>query len=100
MSAIILKDWIGGFSGWQIVTGRGPFSLEENRTLIRRFSAAVLVTKDSGEAGGFSAKEQAARLESCQLIVVGRPSPEAGLTFDNTAALVSAALGTLSNQII
>lgn len=56
-----------------IVTGRGPFSIEENRRLIRECSIGVLVTKDSGTAGGTPEKIEAARLENCVAIAVVRP---------------------------
>jgi precorrin-6A/cobalt-precorrin-6A reductase len=59
----------------RIVTGRGPFGVEENRALIRQQGIGVVVTKDSGNAGGFPAKQEAARLESCLFVVVGR-APE------------------------
>jgi precorrin-6A/cobalt-precorrin-6A reductase len=56
-----------------IVTGRGPFSVEQNRRLLRQFEIGVLVTKDSGDRGGVREKLEAARLEGCQVIVVDRP---------------------------
>lgn len=36
----------------QIVVGRGPYSVETNRQQIRHLGIGVLVTKDSGLAGG------------------------------------------------
>ena len=74
----------------RIVTGRGPFSVDENRRLIRQFGVRVLVTKDSGEAGGVCEKLEAARLEKCCVIVVGRPSLSSQHAFDNREALVQA----------
>jgi precorrin-6A/cobalt-precorrin-6A reductase len=58
----------------QILAGRGPFSIEENRRQIRTFCIGVLVAKDSGRAGGTPEKLAAARAESCQLIVIRRPA--------------------------
>lgn len=58
----------------EILAGRGPYCLEENRALIRRHGARALVTKDSGEAGGVEAKLKAARLENCHIVIVSRPS--------------------------
>ncbi|TVS18739.1 MAG: precorrin-6A reductase [Planctomycetaceae bacterium] len=57
----------------RIVVGRGPFSVETNRQHIRQFDIGVLVTKDSGIAGGTEEKLQAAQAEGCQVIVVTRP---------------------------
>ncbi len=56
-----------------IVTGRGPFTVEQNRTLLRQFDIGVLVTKDSGDRGGVREKLEAARLEGCEVVVVERP---------------------------
>jgi precorrin-6A/cobalt-precorrin-6A reductase len=62
-----------GIEPAQILAGRGPFSVEENRRQIRAFGIGVVVAKDSGRAGGTPEKLEAARLESCQVIVVCRP---------------------------
>ncbi len=58
------------------ILGRGPFTLEENRSLIRRFGIGVLVTKESGPGGGVMEKLEAARLEGCRVVVVRRPEGE------------------------
>jgi precorrin-6A/cobalt-precorrin-6A reductase len=79
----------------RIVTARGPFGVEENRALIRQFDAGVLVTKDSGAAGGFPAKRDAARLEACRLVVVGRKPQRSEKVFGDTNALVRAVLDTI-----
>lgn len=62
----------------RIVLGRGPFGTEETRALIRRFGIGVLVTKDSGEAGGVREKLAAARMEGCLVVAVARPAPIVG----------------------
>ncbi len=72
----------------RIITGRGPFSVDENRRLIRQFDIGVLVTKDSGEAGGVPAKLEAARAEQCLLVVVGRPPQLSANAFDDMRSLV------------
>jgi bifunctional phosphoserine phosphatase/homoserine phosphotransferase/precorrin-6x reductase len=71
----------------RVITGRGPFSVDENRQLIRDFNAGVLVTKDSGDAGGVREKLEAARLENCEVIVVSRPAAT-GSGFDSITELV------------
>ncbi len=80
----------------RIIAGRGPFSVEENRALIRKFEIGVLVTKDSGLAGGVGAKLEAARKEGCQVVVVRRPEQSSDSAFEKMEDLVhavSAALG-------
>lgn len=83
----------------RIVTGRGPFSVEENSALIRRFNVGVVVTKDSGIPGGFPAKREAARLENCLLVVVGRPEQQPERIFSDQTALVQAVLDFLATDV-
>jgi len=77
-----------GISADCVLTGRGPFSVEENRSVIRKYNIGVLVTKDSGEAGGVPEKIEAARLENCAVIVVGRPEGNQTCGFENVPELV------------
>jgi precorrin-6A/cobalt-precorrin-6A reductase len=82
---------LAGIPEDRIITGRGPFSLEENLAVIRRFGIGVIVTKDSGRVGGVEAKIDAARLTHCKVIVIRRPEmPTTGPVFDNPAALIAA----------
>ncbi len=73
-----------------IVKGRGPFSVEANREVIREFGIGTLVTKDSGIEGGFPAKIEAAQLEKCRVIVVQRPEEISRQTFSTIPELVAA----------
>ena len=65
-----------GLGPGEVIAGRGPFSVAENRRHIRACQAGVVVTKDSGAAGGTAEKLQAARAEGCDVIVVVRPALE------------------------
>jgi precorrin-6A/cobalt-precorrin-6A reductase len=56
-----------------ILAARGPFSIEENRSAIRRTGAGVLVMKDGGFEGGVPSRMEAARLEGCRVVLVRRP---------------------------
>jgi precorrin-6A/cobalt-precorrin-6A reductase len=77
----------------RIIMGRGPFSLEENLTAIRRFDIGVIVTKESGRAGGIEAKFAAAHQANCRLIVLRRPETSSNYpAFDRPAALIAALL--------
>jgi len=73
-----------------VVAGRGPFSVEENLLVMRRFSIGVIVTKDSGIAGGVLEKIEAARKHGCRVVVVQRPEEVAGLIFSDVEELVAA----------
>jgi precorrin-6x reductase len=75
----------------RIIAGRGPFSVQENLAAIRRFDIGVIVTKESGRAGGFDAKLAAAQQANCRLIVLRRPdTPTADPAFDHPTALIAA----------
>ena len=65
---------VAGLSDKNIILARGPFSVAENRAVIRRFNIGVLVTKDGGAAGGVPEKLEAAQTEGCEVIVVQRPA--------------------------
>ena len=59
---------------------QGPFSEIMNRAMLSQIKAKYLVTKDSGEAGGYREKLDAARKEGVTVIVIGRASEEEGYT--------------------
>jgi precorrin-6A/cobalt-precorrin-6A reductase len=62
-----------GIPDEHIITGRGPFTVTQNREIIRKFAIGVIVTKESGTVGGFAEKIEAAHLEHCAAVVVRRP---------------------------
>jgi precorrin-6A/cobalt-precorrin-6A reductase len=84
-----------GLAPEAVVTGKGPFSEEQNRALIRKFGIGVLVTKDSGKAGGVPEKLEAARQEGCRVVVVRRPE-QTGEYFEQMGPLVKKLLEVLA----
>ena len=62
-----------GFSKGNLICMQGPFSFEMNTATIEMHNIAVLVTKDSGDAGGFPEKLSAAKACSVKLVVIRRP---------------------------
>jgi len=84
---------LAGISEDRIVAGRGPFSVEENRRQIRAHGIGVLVTKDSGAAGGTREKLEAARIEACRVVVLRRPRIGGAAAFTQREALLAALLG-------
>lgn len=78
-----------------VLTGRGPFSVEENRRQIHAHGIGVLVTKDSGHAGGTLEKLEAARREGCTVVVVQRPEIAGLNVFSDVGALVEAIAGLI-----
>ncbi len=65
-----------GYDRSHIITGKGPFSEAENIDTIERTESRILVTKDSGRAGGLAEKLSAAKKCGCNVIVVRRPKEE------------------------
>jgi precorrin-6A/cobalt-precorrin-6A reductase len=78
---------------YEVVLGRGPFSLAQERHLLRRHAIDVLVCKASGGAAT-EAKLIAARELSLPVIMVRRPAAEPGPTVET----VEAALDWLAGQ--
>jgi len=81
-----------GIPADRVIAARGPFSTAENLAAIDRFGGiGVVVTKESGEAGGLAAKLAAARAADCLVVIIRRPAlPAAGPSFSEPAALVAA----------
>ena len=63
-----------GFAEDHIISAMGPFSEEENLRLMRQLKITLLVTKESGRAGGFPEKLSAARRLGVRVLVIRRPS--------------------------
>lgn len=77
-----------GFTGKHLICMQGPFLKETNIAMIRQTEAKWMVTKESGKAGGFPEKCQAAREAGCGLIVIGRPMEEDGISLVQTIDLL------------
>lgn len=70
--------------GWELLLDRGPFSLEQERSLLRDHQVGVLVTKDSG--GATAAKLDAAAAESVPVVIVARPADPTGVPVVHSVA--------------
>jgi precorrin-6x reductase/cob(I)alamin adenosyltransferase len=62
-----------GLEPRDVIAMQGPASAELDTALLRHLGAAVLVTKDSGAAGGLDEKLRAAELAGAAAVVVDRP---------------------------
>ena len=82
-----------GIPADHICAMQGPFTKEFNETLWRSWQVDCVVSKDSGEAGGFLAKASAARSLRIPLIVIKRPE----MRYPNCFAEQSALLNWLEN---
>lgn len=84
-----------GLDREHIITGKGPFSREENIMHIRQSGAGVLVTKESGNAGGYLDKINAAEECGIRTITIKRPR-ETGLCADEVKRIIISRRGERS----
>lgn len=77
-----------GLSRERVIQARGPFSTAQNIEHINWSGAKILVTKDSGEAGGVPAKIESARRLGIRLIMVKRPPRPGNMKFGNIEELI------------
>lgn len=73
-----------GLKPSHILAMQGPFSKEMNVSMLKSVGASYMVTKQSGSAGGFDEKIEAAREAGAKLIVIGRPPQKQGLSYGDT----------------
>ncbi len=71
-----------GYKPANIVCMQGPFSKELNIATLKKFNSKFMVTKDSGEVGGFLEKVVAAQEAGAKLIVIGRTTEEQGESYE------------------
>lgn len=69
----------------RILAAQGPFDEEMNYAMLRFTRAEWMVTKDTGDAGGYAAKLRAAARAGVKTVVIGRPTRETGLTVEEAA---------------
>ncbi|MEG1159516.1 MAG: precorrin-6A reductase [Acidaminococcaceae bacterium] len=75
-----------GYQAGKIICMQGPFSEEVNVALFKSAKTKFVVTKDSGNAGGFEAKKRAAQASGAQLVVIRRLPGENGAGYEETLA--------------
>jgi len=71
-----------GYKPANIVCMQGPFSKELNVATLKKFNSKFMVTKDSGEVGGFLEKVAATQEAGAKLIVIGRTTEEQGASYE------------------
>ena len=69
-----------GVEGKHLIGMQGPFSREMNEAMLRQYQCKYLVTKDTGAAGGFPEKAEAAAACGAVLVVIGRPEETRGIS--------------------
>ena len=82
-SQVIAKCEELGLNANNILAIKGPFSVEMNVEMIKHCNASVVVTKDSGSAGGNEEKLHAAKKLGTPVIMIERPRIEYGCVVSN-----------------
>lgn len=77
-----------GIEGKQIIALQGPFSEGMNEALLKQYGISCMVTKESGAAGGFMEKYNAAKALGVDLYVIGSPKEE-GESFEEVCRSLS-----------
>lgn len=73
-----------GYKKSNIVCMQGPFSTKLNEELIKALNVDILITKDTGKAGGFEEKLQSAVNQKINVGIIRRPEDENGELIDNS----------------
>ena len=76
-----------GFPPESVILEKGPFTVSQNIGHIKRAGAGILVTKESGNAGGFPEKAEAAEQCGIELVTLRRPA-ETGYTLAEIRKLI------------
>lgn len=77
-----------GFPAQRIICMQGPFSKELNTVMFRASKADILLTKNSGTAGGYLEKLEAANECGMTVAILARPHEEDGLKLDSILNLI------------
>lgn len=89
-----------GFEGQNLIAMQGPFSQEMNEAMLKQYDCRYLVTKDSGRAGGFPEKIQAALSCGAIPVIIGRPLTEKGISPREARRMLAEIFGLDSNPHI
>lgn len=71
-----------GIVGKQILALQGPFTTQMNEAMLRQYQIKCLVTKASGNAGGYQEKLDAAQNLGIPVFVIGCPAEQESYTFE------------------
>lgn len=69
-----------GLEGKHLMCMQGPFDTDMNMAMMKHVQASYLLTKESGETGGFDSKMDAARQMGVTSIVIAKPKEDSGYT--------------------
>lgn len=76
MSGVIKSCEDLGLKPSNVIAMQGPFSIEMNMEIIKKYNIDILVSKDSGNAGGTLEKIEASSRMKIPVLLIGRPKIE------------------------
>lgn len=76
-----------GFKPEKVILEKGPFTVQQNIDHIKMSEAELLITKESGTAGGFPEKAEAALQCGIELVTLRRPA-EQGYTIEQIKSIL------------
>ncbi len=71
----------------KVIQEKGPFTVEQNIEHLKQSGVSMLITKESGEAGGYSEKVEAARICGAEIVTLARPV-EQGQSFEEVIGII------------
>lgn len=89
-----------GIQGRHLICMQGPFSKEMNLAMLKEYDIRYLVTKESGATGGFQEKMEAAKEAGVEVVVIGRPEKEEGLTYVRMIGFLREKIGFSPKQTV
>lgn len=92
-ASVLQKCETLGFPGAHILAMQGPFSHAMNVALLQQIGAKILVTKDTGDMGGFAEKLSAARETGATVLMIARPTDESGMPLQQVKQYLADRLG-------
>lgn len=77
-----------GFLPDHVICMQGPFSKESNEQMLRKYEIKYLLTKQSGKAGGYPEKAEAARTCGTELVVLVPPQETEGVSVEKMCEMI------------
>ena len=81
-----------GYPSSHLIAMQGPFSQDLNLAMFQHYGASILLTKSSGDAGGYSEKLAAARQYGMSCVVIARPGDVDGVSVEDAEPLITKAV--------
>ncbi len=88
MSTIIKKCELINIKPSNIIAIQGPFSVQMNVEIIKKYNINILITKDSGKIGGTLEKLEAAKLCGINTIIISRPDTDGEYIFKTPEEII------------